>query len=304
MDLLAVSLLVFIRIFSVTMTAPILGSNAVAFRTRLAVAMAMVLLVMPLIQVPQVLLTNVADGIDGAGEASFLAGKLFQLALGEATIGIALGLSVSIMFGAAAAAGTVVSQMAGMNIGDQPASDPVAGGSGPLARLFSVLSLAAFAVIGGPAIVMSAVADTFVHLPLGTQLATAALPGLMGELLQQSFMLTLRAVGPVVVCLLASNIVIGIISRTYPQMNLLGIGLTSNMVVMMGAVFLTVSGTVWLFVDDVKPTLDWTQQRLQEAVVEPAVAADEDAFFPVRQASFEAFNQPAWTPEANVGGTR
>ena len=274
------------------MTAPILGSNAVAFRTRLAVAMAMVLLVMPLIQVPQFLLD---DGLaDGVEQGSLLAGNLFQLALGEATIGLALGLSVSIMFGAAAAAGTVVSQMAGMNIGDQPASDPVAGGSGPLARLFSVLSLAAFAVIGGPAIVMSAVADTFVHLPLGTQLATNALPGLMGELLQQSFMLTLRAVGPVVVCLLASNIVIGIISRTYPQMNLLGIGLTSNMVVMMGAVFLTVSGTVWLFVDDVKPTLDWTQQHLQEAVVQPAFAGDKDAVFPVRQASFDV----------DVGGKR
>jgi len=293
-ELLAVCLLVFIRIFSVTMTAPILGSNAVAFRTRLAVAMAMVLLVMPLIQVPQVLLT---DGlIDGAGQGSALAGKLFQLALGEATIGLALGLSVSIMFGAAAAAGTVVSQMAGMNIGDQPASDPVAGGSGPLARLFSVLSLAAFAVIGGPAIVMSAVADTFVHLPLGTQLAGGTLPGLMGELLQQSFMLTLRAVGPVVVCLLVSNIVIGIISRTYPQMNLLGIGLTSNMVVMMGAVFLTVSGTVWLFVDDVKPTLDWTQQHLREAVVEPVTVGDQDAFFPVRQAT--------WTQDVSHGGTR
>ncbi len=285
------------------MTAPILGSNAVAIRTRLGVAMAMVLLVMPLIHVPEVLLNDVADGIDGAGQERLVVGKLFQLALGEATIGLALGLSVSIMFGAAAAAGTVVSQMAGMNIGDQPASDPVSGGSGPLARLFSVLSLAAFAVIGGPAIVMSAVADTFVHLPLGTQLGAGALPGLMGELLQQSFMLTLRAVGPVVVCLLVSNIVIGIISRTYPQMNLLGIGLTSNMAVMMGAVFLTVSGTVWLFVDDVKPTLDWTQQNLQEAVVNPAVVGDEDAFFPVRQASFEA-GQTAWKSESNVGGTR
>ena len=213
MDLLAVCLLVFIRIFSVTMTAPILGSNAVAARTRLAVAMAMVLLVMPLIQVPQALL---GDGLsDEQGQGSLIAGKLFQLALGEATIGLALGLSVSIMFGAAAAAGTVVSQMAGMNIGDQPASDPVAGGSGPLARLFSMLSLAAFAVIGGPAIVMSAVADTFVHLPLGTQLVAGALPGLMGELLQQSFMLTLRAVGPVVVCLLVSNVVISRISPTW-----------------------------------------------------------------------------------------
>ena len=97
-----------------------------------------------------------------------------------------------------------------------------------------------------------------------------------------------------VVCLLVSNIVIGIISRTYPQMNLLGIGLTSNMVVMMGAVFLTVSGTVWLFVDDVKPTLDWTQQHLREAVVEPAVVSEDAAFFPVRQASFDA----------TIGGTR
>jgi len=294
-DLLAVCLLVFVRIFSVTMTAPILGSNAVAFRTRLAVAMAMLLLVMPLIQVPQDLLGNGIDVTNGAGEGSLLAGRLFQLALGEATIGLALGLSVSIMFGAAAAAGTVVSQMAGMNIGDQPASDPVSGGSGPLARLFSVLSLAAFAVIGGPAIVMSAVADTFVHLPLGTQLATVALPELMGELLQQSFMLTLRAVGPVVVCLLVSNIVIGIISRTYPQMNLLGMGLTSNMVVMMGAVFLTVGGTVWLFVNDVKPTLDWTQQHLQDVVIEPA-NSDEDNFFPVRQAT--------WTQEPQPGGRR
>ncbi len=295
MDLLAVCLLVFIRIFSVTMTAPILGSNAVAVRTRLCVAMAMVLLVMPLIQVPQVLQA------DGSGQGSLLAGKLFQLALGEATIGLALGLSVSIMFGAAAAAGTVVSQMAGMNIGDQPANDPVSGGSGPLARLFSVLSLAAFAVIGGPAMVMSAVADTFVHLPLGTQLAADTLPDLVGDLLQQSFMLTLRAVGPVVVCLLVSNIVIGIISRTYPQMNLLGMGLTSNMVVMMGSVFLTVSGTVWLFVDDVKPTLDWTQQHLREAVVEPTAINKEATLFPVRQASFEAYRSFRMT-EDNVGG--
>ncbi len=270
MELLTVCLLVFFRILAVTITAPILGSNAVTFRARLAVAVTMLLLVLPLVQVPEV----VMDHITASGHARFGGGGLFQLALGEVTIGLALGLSVSIMFNAAAAAGTVISQMAGMNLGDQGLGDQADGGSGPLARLFSILSLAAFAVIGGPALVMTAVADTFIQLPLGTQLAAGALPGLMGELLQQSFMLTLRAVGPVVLCLLVANIVIGIISRTYPQMNLLGMGLTSNMVVMLGAVFLTVGGTVWLFVDDVKPTLDWTQQHLKDAAVAPEITTN------------------------------
>ena len=262
MELLFVSLLVFVRVCAVTMTAPILGSNAVAIKTRLGIAIAISLLALPLVQVP----TGVFDGGDSSNN-----GKLFSMFLSEATIGIAMGLGVSIMWGAAAAAGSVISQMSGMNIGDQVGGETAGGdGGGPIGRLFSILSLAAFALIGGPALVMSAILDTFVHLPLGVTLAADALPVMVAELLQQSFMLTLRAVGPVVVCLLASNIVIGIISRTYPQMNLLGLGLSSNMVVMMLSVFLTVGGTVWLFVDDVQPTLQWTQDQLKEAVVHDA----------------------------------
>ena len=258
------------------MTAPILGSNAVAIRTRLGIALAISLLALPLVQVP----TAVFDGGDFSNGDSQANGKLFSMFLSEATIGIAMGLGVSIMWGAAAAAGSVISQMAGMNIGDQLGGESASGdGGGPVGKLFSILSLAAFALIGGPALVMSAILDTFIHLPLGVTLAADALPVMVAELLQQSFMLTLRAVGPVVVCLLASNIVIGIISRTYPQMNLLGLGLSSNMVVMMLSVFLTVGGTVWLFVDDVKPTLQWTQDRLKEAVVQEAGIPNADVSY-------------------------
>lgn len=269
MDVLVVSLLVFTRIFAVAMTAPILGSHVVNVRTRCAVAFAVMVLVIPLVGVPESIL------VGARGKESALLARLFHLALGEATIGLAMGLSVAIMFSAASAAGTVVSQMAGMNVGGSPEGGEL--GSGALAKLFSMLSLAAFAVIGGPAMVMTAVADTFVHLPLGTALFTDSLPALMGELLHQSFLLTLRAVGPVISCLLVSNIVVGIISRTYPQMNLLGMGLTTNMIVMAGAVFLTIGGTVWLFVDDVKPTLDWTQQQLKSISIEPTLGGDQVA---------------------------
>lgn len=274
MGLLLVSLLVFVRVCAVTMTAPILGSNAVAIRTRLGVAVAISLLALPLVQMPPGMVESIGNQTDGK-----LSGRFFSWLLSEATIGIAMGLSVSIMWSAASSAGSVISQMAGMNIGDQPGASSGNEG-GPIGRLFCVLALAAFAIIGGPAIVMSAVLDTFVHLPLGVALAADTLPMLVADLLQQSFMLMLRAVGPVVVALLASNIVIGIISRTYPQMNLLGLGLSSNMVVMMLSVFLTVGGTVWLFVDDVKPTLEWTQSRLKEAVVTP----DRPSFTEDRQA--------------------
>jgi flagellar biosynthetic protein FliR len=154
-----------------------------------------------------------------------------------------------IMFAAAQAAGTIIGQMAGIQISGN--LDPQSGEStSPVSQMFSILSLAAFALIGGPELVVSAVLDTFVSLPLGSQLETAAVVDLLANLLQQSFILTLRGVAPAVTALMISTLVIGLVSRTYPQMNMLGIGLSSNLVVMLFAIFFTLGGCVWLFMDD------------------------------------------------------
>ena len=107
--------------------------------------------------------------------------------------------------------------------------------------------------------------DRFATLPLGTTLETTAVTGLVIELLQQSFLLTLRGVAPAVAALMISTLVIGLISRTYPQMNLLGMGLSSNLMVMMLAIFFTLGGCVWLFADDLEHFIAMIQNVLVDA---------------------------------------
>ena len=82
-------------------------------------------------------------------------------------------------------------------------------------------------------------------------------------LLTQSFTLMLKAVGPAVVALLISTAVLGMVSKSIPQLNIFNVGLSSNMVVMFLAVFLTLGGCLWLFVNDVEQTTTIIQQSLE-----------------------------------------
>ena len=135
--------------------------------------------------------------------------------------------------------------------------------------------MAAFALIGGPELVITATLDTFANVPIGTSLQSATVFPLLGELLQQSFILTLRGVAPAVAALMISTLVIGLISRTYPQMNLLGLGLSSNLLVMFLAIFFTLGGCVWLFVDDLQQIMALIQDSISQPQSEFEVVRHE-----------------------------
>ena len=134
-----------------------------------------------------------------------------------------------------------------------------------VSQLFAVVSLAVFAIVGGPEMIVSSVLDTFVNLPLGTTLETDSVLALLTQLLQQSFVLTLRGVGPAIASLMIATFVIGLVGRAYPQMNMLQVGLNSNLAVMLLAIFLTLGGSVWLFVEDWKQAVELIQATLLSA---------------------------------------
>ncbi len=230
-----VLLLVFTRVAGVVLTAPILGSRMVPLKFRLIIAGFISVAALPLAGNPESLSTQPGD--------------IISAILSEVVIGIVLGLGVTIMFSAAQAAGSVIGQTAGLQWPTQ--TDTETGeATSPVSQLFAIISLAAFALIGGPELVLSAVLETIIDLPLGSSLHAPDVIMLLVRLLQQSFLLTLRGVGPAIAALMISTIVIGLVSRTYPQMNMLGIGLNSNQLVLLLAIFLTMGGCVWLFVDD------------------------------------------------------
>ena len=258
-----VFLLALARITAAVLTAPVLGSRTVPIRFRLVLALLLTMATMPLI------------GTSGlSAELSGTEIDYVSALLSELTIGAMLGFGVLIVFSAAQVAGSVIGQMAGIQIAGN--LDPQSGEStSPVSQMFGILSLAAFALIGGPELVITATLDTFANLPIGTSLQTATVFSLLGELLQQSFILTLRGVAPAVAALMISTLVIGLISRTYPQMNLLGLGLSSNLLVMFLAIFFTLGGCVWLFVDDLHQIIALIQDSISQAPADVEVARYE-----------------------------
>lgn len=247
--------LVAIRVTAMICTAPVLGHRAVPIRLKLALGGSLALLSAPLVLPQATPLTSLAAWLPAASS--------------ELTIGLALGLGVSLVYHAAQMAGTVISQMAALPLGDAP------GGSapeGPVGGLFGALSAAAFVLLGGPEWLVAATLDTFHRLPLGIALQTDSIVALMVELLRQSFLLTLRGVAPAVAAMLASTLVIGLISRNYPQINLLNLGLTTNLAVMWLAILFTVGGCIWLFADDFGYLLKFIGSSLEQAG--PALAND------------------------------
>ncbi len=248
-----VCLLAMARITAAVITAPVLGSRTVPIRFRVVLAILLTLTTIPLIDSADVASRLAAGNVDFA-----------SMLLSEITIGAMLGFGVLIVFSAAQVAGTVIGQMAGIQIAGS--LDPQTGESTqPVSQLFGILSLATFALIGGPELVITATLDTFANVPIGKSLQTSSVFPLLGELLQQSFILTLRGVAPAVAALMISTLVIGLISRTYPQMNLLGLGLSSNLLVMFLAIFFTLGGCVWLFVDDLHQIMAMIQDSIVQA---------------------------------------
>ena len=253
-------LLVLVRTTALVMTAPLLGSRAIPIHFRVGIGIVLSLITLPMIRshttLPESLVNEPAE--------------VLHLASAELVIGFALGLGVSLMFAAAQMSGTLLGQMAGIQISDQ--LDPTTGQSGtPVSQFFSILSLATFALMGGPELVLSSLLNTFVELPVGVRvfsgtdgaaLARKDLADLLIEVLRQSFLLTLRAVGPAVVAMMISTVTISMIGRSCPQMNLSGIGFGSNVVIMLLAVFLFSGGCVWLFVDDLTSVVEQIQTTL------------------------------------------
>jgi flagellar biosynthetic protein FliR len=240
--------LVLARTGALIMTAPIFGSTALPRRVRALLAVAISLLVTP------AFLNASMPPIENTGEYG-------RLLVNEALVGLLFGLGMNILFSGVQVAGQIVSQMSGLSLAEvfSPGFDEQVS---VFSQLFYFLTLSVFVAVGGHRIVTEALLDTFAAAPPGhTGLGTNFVDVLVG-VLTQSFVLGMRAAAPMLVALLLSNLVLGLISRTLPQINVIAVGFGLNALLSMGILFLSIGAAAWTFQD---PTLDVLQQ-LREAM--------------------------------------
>ncbi len=125
-----------------------------------------------------------------------------------------------------------------------------------LSQFLNMLCLAVFVCIGGHRLVMAALLDTFQSLPPGGTGIPADVGGALVTLLAESFTLGIRAAAPVMTSLLLSSLVVGLIGRTLPQLNVMALGFGVSALVAYGALAMTLGAAVWAFQSQLEPALE------------------------------------------------
>jgi flagellar biosynthetic protein FliR len=196
----------FIRILAMLATAPVFDNRTVQRRTRVALAAIIAMLMMPLLPPPPTLSSAQAVPV------------LIQQIL----IGVSMGFSMRLVFAAFEMAGDLLGLQMGLAFAQF--IDPSRGTQTPLLGSFlGVLASLVFLVIDGHLLVIAAVVQSFELIPISANLSVvnAQNIAMAGGIM---FTLALQISLPVLAAVLISNIVLGILARAAPQLNVMSIG--------------------------------------------------------------------------------
>jgi flagellar biosynthetic protein FliR len=239
---LVVFLLILTRISGLILTAPVLGAREAPMRVRALLAVAMSAVVAPL-------------SWDAPVEAPVHIVQMLALIAGELIIGATLGLGTMIVFSGIQVAGQLMGQVSGMALGDvfNPGLNEDVHS---ISQLLFYVTLAVFVIVGGHRDVVVALLDTFAALPPGTAAAADGTLDMLVNLMEQSFVLGVRASAPALTALVLATVVLGLIARTLPQLNALALGVPLNTTVALAALAISVGTIVMVFEDHVGELLD------------------------------------------------
>lgn len=233
--------LVLVRVSTLVVVAPIFGTTEVPARVRGLFAFSLALLVAPLhwdtnFEHPQSMLNYLV--IVGT----------------EALIGLLLGLGLNLLFAGVQVAGQIISQMSGMQVAEvfNPGFDA---GVPIFSQILFYVAMAVFVILGGHRMTVEALLDTFAVMPPGSATLSTSITEMLTELLSQSFILGVRAAAPAMVALLLTTLVLGLISRTLPQLNIMSLGFGLSSLVTLGALMTSLGAAAWLFQDEIDTTL-------------------------------------------------
>jgi len=214
-ELLAGLFLASLRIGAFLIASPFFGGSAVPLQVRIIMAV--------LLGVAVVTTVDVSDWQAFAGLNGL------QVILTELAIGISSGLILTIWFSAALLAGEKIASSAGLGFAAQ--IDPDSGGQTPVvSKTFSLFLTVIFLSWNGHLLVLRAVADSYTYLPVG---AMPAFPVLIQSGIAAAGSMFLAAtiiMLPLTAFLMAINLVIGVITRSAPQLNLFSFGFPISMI--------------------------------------------------------------------------
>lgn len=244
-----VFVLILTRISGLVMSAPVLGLRSAPLQVRVILAVALA-----------VLLTPFYWEASAAMPANLL--RLGLLLGHELLIGLSLGLAIHVLFSGLHVTGQIMGQLSGMSLAE--AFDPSQDASVPIfTELLDRVTLAVFVIIGGHRELMQVLLDTLEWMPPGNTSFGPTLLDALTEVTCSSLALGVRAAAPALISLLLANLILALISRTLPQLNVMAVGFGLNIMIVMLVTAASLGAIAWLFQDAAWETIDTMRGALE-----------------------------------------
>lgn len=196
------------RILSMIAASPVLGNKQVPKRVKIGLSVLLAIIIAPTIPaMPQV----------AVGSPQGL-----LIIIQQIIIGVAMGFTMRLIFTAVEMAG----ELAGLQMGLGFASfyDPMNSSYSPIvARWLGMVAALAFLASNGHLYMISALAESFSTLPVGTAMPATGYYS-VASWGSSIFAFGLQISLPIVAALLITNIALGILTRAAPQLNLFAVG--------------------------------------------------------------------------------
>lgn len=196
------------RLTAFFMTAPILGANYTPSNIRFALAFSMMMILAPVLPAPP--------------SVDLLSMEALLITLNELLIGFALGFIMQVFFEVFIVGGQIIAMNMGLGFANM--NDPGNGVTvAAVSQVFVILVTLTFVVTGGPALLISVLADSFYSIPVGQFIPLDNLTllfGWGGWIFSSGLLMAL----PAVTALLVVNISFGMMTRAAPQLNVFALG--------------------------------------------------------------------------------
>ncbi|MCG8406208.1 MAG: flagellar biosynthetic protein FliR [Phycisphaerales bacterium] len=172
--------------------------------------------------------------------ASLTPGQAVAGMVGEFVVGEIVGFGAGLVFFAAQVGGKIISHQSGMALGTvfNPIFDAEATA---LDQIWFFTTLLIFLGLRGHLAVVSVLLDSFETVPPMMAKFDGTVADFAVGILRSMFELALRLAGPAIVALLLSSLVMGFLTRTMPQLNILSVGFSVKIAAALSVVALTIA---------------------------------------------------------------
>lgn len=226
-------LLLFGRISGLFLSAPIFGSRQIPGRVKV--------LIIVVLAATLAFFVPVHHALEIMTPIHFLAAIVVEI-----LIGYSIGFVVYILFGAIQLAGQLMDMQMGFGIVN--VVDPQTGTQIPLlGNLTQTLALLVYLAVDGHHYLLQALAQSYKLIPvLGFNIDTS-FTRLLIEISVYMFIIAVKIAAPIVIAVLTTDIAMGFIARTVPQMNVFIVGLPLKILVGLITLFFMLPIYIWIY---------------------------------------------------------